>query len=85
MKKRPIKLKSQLVLVNALSKALIILLLVFSIPRVVDRITLKGTDEDLVKKLDQVLVLVDSLGIGSFINADADFQAFGSYNILKEE
>lgn len=85
MKYRPIKLKSQLVLVNAVSKAAIFLLFVFSIPWVVDRITIKSTDEDLIKKLDQVLNLVETYGIESFIDTEDNLQAFGSYNILKEE
>ncbi len=85
MKKLRLKLKNQLVLVNALSKVVIILLLVFSIPWLVNRLSIKDTDKNLEKKLDEVLVLVDSLGIENFIDKDAEFQAFGSYNILKEE
>ncbi len=85
MKTPRIKLKNQLVLVNALSKVLIILLLVFSIPWLVSRISINDTDQNLEKKLDKILFLVDSLGIENFIDQDAEFQSFGSYNILKDE
>jgi len=85
MKLPKLKLKSQLAIFNAFSKALIITLLVFLLPWLVSKISINETDEILVQKLDQVIELVDSLGIESFIDTDAEFQAFGSYNILKEE
>ncbi|PLX23110.1 MAG: hypothetical protein C0597_01395, partial [Marinilabiliales bacterium] len=85
MKIPNLKLKSQLALFNAFSKALIITLLVFLIPWLVSRISIRDTDQVLVQKLDQVIELVDSLGIEAYIDMDAEFQAFGSYNILKEE
>ncbi|MFC2152614.1 histidine kinase dimerization/phospho-acceptor domain-containing protein, partial [Bacteroidota bacterium] len=85
MKKPNLKLKSQLALFNAFSKALIITLLVFIIPWLVSRISISDTDDVLVQKLDQVIELVDSLGMEAYIDMDAEFQAFGSYNILKEE
>jgi signal transduction histidine kinase len=80
-----LKLKSQLAIFNAFSKALIITLLLLIIPWFVSKISIKETDEVLIQKLDQVIELVDSLGMESFIDMDAEFQAFGSYNILKEE
>ncbi len=85
MKIPNLKLKSQLALFNAFSKALIITLLVFLIPWLVSRISIQDTDQMLIRKLDQVIELVDSLGIETYIDMDAEFQAFGSYNILKEE
>lgn len=80
-----IKLKNQLALVNALSKVLIIVMFIFAIPWIASRITMNDTDNDLVSKLDDMLFLVDSLGIDTFFDEEADFKAFGSYNILKEE
>ena len=80
-----LKLKSQLAIFNALSKALIITLLVLLVPWLVSKIAIRETDDVLVQKLFQVTDLVDSLGIGNFIDANSDFNAFGSYNILKEE
>jgi len=85
MKIPKLKLKSQLALFNALSKALIITLLVFLIPWLVSRISIRDTDDMLIQKLDQVIELVDSLGMETYIDMDAEFQLFGSYNILKEE
>jgi signal transduction histidine kinase len=85
MKLPKLKLKSQLAIFNAFSKALIITLLVFLLPWLVSEISINETDEILVQKLDQVFELVDSLGIDSYIDMDAEFKAFGSYNILKEE
>lgn len=85
MKLPKLKLKSQLAIFNAFSKALIITLLVFLLPWLVSEISINETDEILVQKLDQVIELVDSLGINSYIDMDAEFKAFGSYNILKEE
>jgi len=79
------KLKNQLVIVNAFSKILIVVLMVFTIPWLVSRISINDTDDILEKKLDDVFDLVDSLGIETFFDEDADFRAFGSYDILKEE
>ncbi len=80
-----IKLKNQLALLSAFSKVLIIVLLVFTIPWLVGRISINDTDDNLVNKLDDVFNLIDSLGIDTFVGDTADIQAFGSYNILKEE
>ncbi|MCK5170348.1 MAG: HAMP domain-containing histidine kinase [Bacteroidales bacterium] len=85
MKLPNLKLKSQLALFNALSKALIITLLVIIVPWLVSEISIRDTDQVLIQKLDQVTELVDSLGIDNYIDMEAEFKAFGSYNILKEE
>jgi signal transduction histidine kinase len=85
MKKSKLKLKSKLAIFNAFSKAIIIILLVFLIPWLVSKISIREMDQLLVQKLDQVIELVDSLGIETYIDIDAEFQSFGSYNILKEE
>ena len=80
-----LKLKSKLAIFNAFSKALIITVLVLLIPWLVSNISIRETDQLLIQKLDQVSTLIDSLGIEAFIDIDAEFQSFGSYNILKEE
>lgn len=85
MKTPNLKLKNQLALFNATSKALIISLLVLIIPWLVSKVSIRDTDNVLIQKLDQVIDLVDSLGIDSFIDQETDFNTFGSYNILKEE
>jgi signal transduction histidine kinase len=79
------KLKNQLAFINALSKVLIVLLLVFTLPWLVSRISIDQTDDKLIENLDDVFVLIDSLGVDAFFDSDSDFKAFGSYNILKEE
>lgn len=80
-----IKLKNKLALVNALSKVIIVLLMAFTIPWLISKISIKDTDDSLVQKLDDVFYIVDSLGVDAFFDDEDDFKAFGSYNILKEE
>lgn len=80
-----LKLKSKLALFNALSKVFIVTTLLLLVPWIVSEITIRDTDDLLIRKLDQVIELVDSLGIDAYINMDNEIKAFGSYNILKEE
>jgi hypothetical protein len=80
-----LRFKSKLAIFNALSKLVIVSALLFIVPWIVSEITIRNTDNLLIKKLDQVIVLVDSLGIDNYINIDNEIKAFGSYNILKEE
>jgi len=80
-----LKLKSKLAIFNALSKIVIVSALLFIVPWIVGEITIRDTDDLLIKKLDQVIELVDSLGIDTYINMDNEIKSFGSYNILKEE
>lgn len=80
-----LKLKSKLAIFNAFSKALIITILALLIPWLVSNVSIRETDQLLIQKLNQVSTLIDSLGIEAFIDIDAEFQSFGSYNILKEE
>ena len=85
MKIPQLKLNHKLAVFNALSKAIIVTLLVFIVPWIVGNITIRDTDDLLIHKLDHVIKLVDSLGIEAYIDMDAELKAFGSYNILKEE
>ena len=85
MKIPSLKLKSQLALFNAISKVLIITLLVIIVPWIVSEISIRDTDDILIQKLDQVTELVDSLGIDNYIDMESEYKTFGSYNILKEE
>ena len=80
-----LKLKSKLALFNALSKVIIVTALLFFVPWIVGEITIRNTDDLLIQKLDQVIELVDSLGIDAYIDMETEIKAFGSYNILKEE
>lgn len=85
MKIPKLKFKHKLALFNALSKAVIVILLFFIVPWIVSNITIRDTDNLLIQKFDQVMELIDSLGIETYIDMDAELKAFGSYNILKEE
>lgn len=80
-----LKLKTKLTIINSLSKVLIIILAIFVVPSFVSDISIKDTDNKLFDKLDQIYSLIEEEGIEQFIDTEAEFQAFGSYNILKEE
>jgi len=78
------KLKNQLALINTFSKVIIIILAIFVIPWLVKTVSIRETDDQLIKKLDQVYDLIETNGIEVFIDNDSNNQGFGSYNILKE-
>jgi signal transduction histidine kinase len=80
-----IKLKNKISLVNALSKALIIVISVFAIPWLVNRMSIREIDKQLIGNLDMIYSLVEANGVDQFVQNGGDRQAFGSYNILKEE
>lgn len=80
-----LKLKNKLTLFNAISKAAIVILLISLIPWLVGNVSINDTDRMLEEKLDQVITLIDSLGINNFIDNESEFKSFGSYNILKDE
>lgn len=79
------RLKNQLTLFNAFSKLLIFGVLLLLIPYSINKISIKNTDNNLYKKLDQLYDIIDSTGIESFIDADSEIRSYGSYNILKAE
>jgi signal transduction histidine kinase len=85
MKLLELKLKSKLAFFNVISKALIVTLLLITVPWLVREITRQNTDKDLLQKLDIVMEMIDSVGIDNFIDQDTEFKSFGSYDILKEE
>ena len=78
-----LKLKNKLMMVNLLVKLAIMAVIVFIIPSMVIKFSINQTDENLIRKLDNTLSMIDSLGIENFLSEEN--QAFGSYNILKEE
>jgi signal transduction histidine kinase len=80
-----IRLKNKISIINALSKALIIAISVFIIPWLVNRMSIRDLDNKLVESLDKTYDLVEQYGVDEFIRQGGDQQAFGSYNILKEE
>ena len=83
MKRPRLKLKNKLMMVNLLAKLAIMAVVVFLVPSMVIKFSINQTDENLIRKLDNTLDIIDSLGIENFLTEEN--QAFGSYNILKEE
>jgi signal transduction histidine kinase len=79
-----IKLKSRLALFNLLSKLVFTALFLIFLPSIVERINLRQADNDLIQKREKTIELIEKIGIEPFINSDTS-DAFGSYNILKEE
>ncbi len=80
-----IRLKNKISLINALSKALILAISVFIIPWLVNQMSIKDLDNQLITSLDKTYAMVEQYGVEEFIRQGGDQQAFGSYNILKEE
>ena len=79
-----IRLKSKLALFNLLSKLAFTALFLIFLPSIVERINLRQVDNDLIQKREKTIELIEKIGIEPFINSDTT-DAFGSYNILKEE
>jgi signal transduction histidine kinase len=79
-----VKLKNKLVLFNLLSKLVVSSIFLILLPYFVERINLRQIDNDLISKREHVINLIVSIGIDPFISSDST-DAFGSYNILKEE
>jgi signal transduction histidine kinase len=80
-----IKLKNKISIINALSKVLILAISVFIIPWIVNRMSINDLDNQLIASLDKTYTLVEEYGVDEFIKQGGDQQAFGSYNIFKEE
>lgn len=79
-----ITLRTKLSLFNFLSKLLFTALFILVMPYIIERINILQTDKELVKKREQVMELFSTIGIEPFITSDSS-DAFGSYNILKDE
>jgi signal transduction histidine kinase len=79
-----IKLRIKLALFNLLSKLVFTLLFLIILPYLIERISLLQIDNELIQKREKVITLISSVGIEPFITSD-NGNAFGSYNILKEE
>jgi len=78
-----LKLSTKFSLFNALSRVVILLLLVVGLPPVMSRLALLATDQRLAQKKEKVLRLIRRNGISAFI--DGGQSSYGSYNLLKEE
>jgi signal transduction histidine kinase len=79
-----LKLGTKFALFNLLSKLGFIIVLITIMPYVVTRINILQTDKELIEKREKVIDLISVYGIEPFISEVRD-EAFGSYNILKEE
>lgn len=78
------KLRNKLSLFNIISKVIFGSLFLLLMPRILERINTIQTDNQLIEKREQVIDLIAEWGVEYFVEEDkAD--AFGSYNILKEE
>jgi signal transduction histidine kinase len=79
-----IRLKTKLALFNLLSKLVFTAMFLIFLPAIIERINLRQVDNDLIRKREKTIGLIEKIGIEPFINTDTS-DAFGSYNILKEE
>jgi signal transduction histidine kinase len=79
-----IRLKTKLALFNLLSKLAFTALFLIFLPSIIERVNLRQVDNDLIRKREKTIGLIEKIGIEPFINSDTT-DAFGSYNILKEE
>jgi len=79
-----IKFKIKLALFNLFSKLAFTALFLIFLPLIIERINLRQVDNDLIQKREQVIDLISRVGIEPFIESDS-IDAFGSFNILKEE
>jgi signal transduction histidine kinase len=78
------KLQTKLALFNLLSKLVFSALFIGFLPLIIERINIRQTDNELIKKREEVISLISEFGTGPFIASDTT-AGFGSYNILKDE
>lgn len=78
-----LRLRTKLALFNLLSKVILSVLFIAFLPLIVNRISLVQSDNELVKKREQIINIIADIGIDPFITDSLG--TFGSYNILKEE
>lgn len=79
-----IKLRYKLGLFNVLSKFLFGAVFVLLMPAILERINTLQTDNELINKRERVIELIEQWGVAFFME-DVDNNAYGSYNILREE
>ena len=79
------KLKTQLALINAFSKVVIIVIAAIVLPMVVAKISINEMDKQLINKLDQMYIMIEEMGIEEFVDIENNNLGYGSYNLLKEE
>jgi len=79
-----VRLRSKLAIFNLLSKLVFTGLFMLMMPWAAERINLRQIDNDLIKKRESFIGIISDVGIEPFISSDST-DAFGSYNILKDE
>ncbi len=77
-------LRTKLSLFNLATKLVFTFIFLLLMPYIIKRINLIQTDNDLVRKREQVISLISQIGIEPFIASDSS-NSFGSYNILRDE
>ncbi|WP_192821503.1 HAMP domain-containing sensor histidine kinase [Rufibacter sp. LB8] len=78
------RLQSKLTLFSAVSKVIILLVLILVLPWLVNRVALHNADARLQEKEARLYAIIEEQGIESFITEETG-DAYGSYNLLKEE
>lgn len=78
------RLRTKLSLFNLLTRLIFTVLFIILMPFIIERINLRQVDNNLIEKREKMISLISETGIEPFIISDTS-NAFGSYNILKEE
>jgi signal transduction histidine kinase len=79
-----IKLRTKLTLFNLFSKLVFAAVFIAVMPYTIERINISQTDKELLRKKEQVISMINEIGLEQFINSESE-STFGSYNILKDE
>jgi len=78
------RLRTKFSLFNLLTRLIFTVLFIILMPFIIERINLRQVDNNLIEKREKMISLISETGIEPFIISDTS-NAFGSYNILKEE
>ena len=78
------RLGTKLAFFNLFSKLTFTIIFLVLLPKLVERINIIQTDDELINKREEVISLISEVGIEPFMTDDTS-SVFGSYNILKEE
>ena len=66
---------------GALTRATLLLLVLFGLPKLVEEVAYRQTDQQLLQHVEEVFTQIDTFGIGAFVGEEGNF---GSYSLLKE-
>ncbi len=78
------KLRYKLALYNLLTKLLFVAVFLLLMPYFLEKVNTLQTDNELINKREQVMDIIAEFGVEALI-ADTGQDAYGSYNILKQE